>query len=43
MIKNIKIKPVITEKHQPVELGKYVFYVSTDINKIDIKKYIEKF
>lgn len=42
MIKNIKIKPVITEKTSTqMELGKYVFYVSTDINKIDIRKYIE--
>ena len=42
MIKNLKIKPVVTEKTSiQMELGKYVFYVSKDINKIDMKKYIE--
>lgn len=41
---NILIKPLITEKmtNLSAEKGQYGFIVSTDANKIEIKKAIEK-
>lgn len=42
-MKNVLIKPHITEKSTGLsQKGKYVFVVTRDANKIDIKKEVEK-